>query len=113
MENFEIETQKTNEQIDYIVCQPKRLRIKVIPPGKQPKEYLPGQMIITASVKLDGKSVDYDFQIIEPNDGDINKDWSMDLFYDAIEYYCQNIFDQETAGFSVANNPKFYPYGGM
>jgi hypothetical protein len=108
MEHFEIQTQKTNEQTDFIVCQSKELRIKVIPPNKQPDAYGADAMVISATVGT--PAVTYDFDIAPTSTGNPNPLWSMELFYEAIEYYCQHILDREPTGFAITNQANFYPY---
>jgi hypothetical protein len=66
----------------------------------------PEAMIICAYLE-DGAEIAF---MIDPANDPGFKKWSMHLFYEAVEYYCQVVLDKETDRIFTVNDQLFYPY---
>lgn len=119
MENFEIVTQKTDTETEFIWCATKDLKLKVIPPKLRSFDYEDNApLIISASfygINCDNtvnanQSEIFDFEILDYEKGYF-KEWSIDLFMEAIDYYCKVRAKNEPV-ISYGSDHRFYPFGG-
>lgn len=104
METFTISLDTKDSKSKLIICKEKDLFIKVIP---EQETFPPDILAISATIGI-GKEV-Y-FEVMYPGLDPDYKKWSLELFYEAIEYYCQVELDSEPLGFELINQINFYPY---
>lgn len=119
MENFEIVTQKTDTETEFIWCPAKDLKLKVIPSNLRSIDYNDNAHLIM-SASFYGTNSDetinvnqskiFDFEILDYEKG-YSKAWSIDLFMEAIDYYCK-VRSKNEPVISYGSDHRFYPFGG-
>lgn len=108
MDNFKITLDHTDNKTQIITCTERNLYIKV---SRDCDEFPMDALAITITIQTKFiKGYQCCFEILYPTIDEQTTKWDINLFYDAIAYYCKEQFGAEPDGYELINAQNFYPY---